>query len=326
MFYLETYSLDPCYNLAFEEYVLKTRTSGDWLILWQNRNTVVVGLNQDPLEEIDQSFVQVHGITVVRRMTGGGAVYHDLGNLNYSFITDLGDRERLTIARFTQPICRALASLGVPAQVSGRNDITVHGRKISGVAQRIEGGRILHHGTLLFDSDPDMIAGALRADPAKFQSKSSKSVRSRVGNIRAFLPRDMELSDFWQRLLGELTADGLCRESLAPEEDSFVRRLANEKYRSWDWTWGRSPSCSMKNRRRWPEGTLEVCLEVQEGYIQQADFLGDFMASASCTGAIGALKNVRCQRDAVRSALSGLDLRSMFGGITLAQILDTIFE
>lgn len=326
MFYLETHSLDPCYNLAFEEYILKERTSGDWLILWQNKNTVVVGLNQNPPEEIDQSFVQAHGITVVRRMTGGGAVYHDLGNLNYSFITDLGDREQLTIARFTQPICRALAALGVPAQASGRNDITVQGRKISGTAQRVEDGRILHHGTLLFDSNPDMISGALRADPGKFQSKSSKSVRSRVGNIRDFLPTDMDLSGFWQRLLEELTADGLSRETITPEEDRRIRRLADKKYRSWDWTWGRSPDYSLKNRRRWPGGTLEVCLDVRAGYIRQAGFLGDFMACVSCAGAADALRDVRFQRDAVCSALAGLDLQLMFGSVTLEQILDTIFE
>ena len=121
-------------------------------------------------------------------MTGGGAVYHDLGNLNYSFIEDVGNAEELTIGRFTEPVCRALASLGVQASTSGRNDILVDGKKISGVAQRIAGGRILHHGTLLFDSDPAMIAGALRVDPAKFTSKSAKSVRSRVGNLRDFLP------------------------------------------------------------------------------------------------------------------------------------------
>ena len=154
--YLETGSTDPCYNLAFEEYVLKNRTEGDWLILWQNANTVVVGLNQNTAEEINPEFVTAHNVTVVRRETGGGAVYHDLGNLNYSFITDLGDAASLTIARFTLPVCRALEAMGVHAQTSGRNDITVDGQKVSGVAQRIYRNRILHHGTLLFDSDPVM--------------------------------------------------------------------------------------------------------------------------------------------------------------------------
>ena len=195
--YLETGSVDPCYNLALEQVVLEQRREGDWLMLWQNRNTVVVGLNQNTAEEINASFVEAHGITVVRRMTGGGAVYHDLGNLNYSFIRDVGNAEELTIGRFTEPVCRALASLGVQASVSGRNDILVDGKKISGVAQRIVGGRILHHGTLLFDSDPAMIAGALRADPAKFTSKSAKSVRSRVGG-KPSPPMNFRRSAGWQ--------------------------------------------------------------------------------------------------------------------------------
>ena len=178
--YLESGSVDPCYNLALEQYILENRREGDWLFLWQNANTIVIGLNQNTAEEINASFVEEHGITVVRRMTGGGAVYHDLGNLNYSFICDTGNAEELTIRRFTEPVCRALAAMGVDAETSGRNDILVDGKKVSGVAQRIANGRILHHGTLLFDSDPVMIAGALNADPSKFRSKSAKSVRSRI--------------------------------------------------------------------------------------------------------------------------------------------------
>ena len=144
--YIETGSTNPCFNLAFEEYILKNRREGDWLMLWQNANTVVVGLNQNTAEEINAAFVREHNITVVRRTTGGGAVYHDLGNLNYSFITDLGDAASMSIEQFSRPVCRALAAMGVRAEVSGRNDIMVGGKKVSGVALRIYKDRILHHG------------------------------------------------------------------------------------------------------------------------------------------------------------------------------------
>jgi len=195
--YLETGSQDPCYNLAFEETVLARRTQGDYLLLWQNDNTIVIGQNQNAEAEINRTFVEGHHIHVVRRTTGGGAVYHDLGNLNYSFITDAGNAERLTMERFTKPIVEALKGLGLNAEASGRNDILVEGRKVSGTAQRLMKGRILHHGTLLFDANPGMVAGALNADPAKFQSKGAKSVRSRIGNIREFLPEKMSMTDFW---------------------------------------------------------------------------------------------------------------------------------
>ena len=154
--YLETGSQDPFYNLAFEETVLRSRRSGEYLLLWQNDNTIVIGQNQNAEGEINRAFVEAHQIHVVRRTTGGGAVYHDLGNLNYSFITDVGDAERLTMERFTRPIVEALQGLGLQAEASGRNDILVEGRKVSGTAQRLLRGRFLYHGTLLFDANPGM--------------------------------------------------------------------------------------------------------------------------------------------------------------------------
>ena len=324
--YLETDSVDPCYNLALEQYVLEHRREGDWLMLWQNRNTVVVGLNQNTAEEINASFVEAHGITVVRRMTGGGAVYHDLGNLNYSFIRDVGNAEELTIGRFTEPVCRALASLGVQAATSGRNDILVDGKKISGVAQRIVGGRILHHGTLLFDSDAAMIAGALRADPAKFTSKSAKSVRARVGNLRDSLPDGIDLPQFWALLLRELTRDGLIRESLSPDELQEVRKLADEKYRSWDWTYGRSPDSRYHSRRRFPGGTLEVYMDLHAGRIEEIFFFGDFMATAPLDTLTDALRGVRRDTESLTEVLDRFDLSSLFGGIRKEEVLSLLLN
>ena len=319
--YLETGSVDPCYNLAIEQIVLENRREGDWLLLWQNANTVVIGLNQNTAEEVDPAFVEAHGITVVRRMTGGGAVYHDLGNLNYSFITDIGNAEELSIRRFTEPVCRALAAMGVEAETSGRNDITVDGKKVSGVAQRIAGGRILHHGTLLFDSDPSMIAGALRADPAKFQSKSAKSVRSRVGMLRDYLPAGTDLRAFWDRILQELAPEGIVRESLTEAELKQARALAEEKYRSWDWTWGRSPDYEVRRRGRFPGGTLDVRMNVHQGSITDLVFYGDFMATASQDELAAALRGVRVERAELDAALSRFDLSPVFGGITKAEVL-----
>ena len=324
--YLETGSVDPCYNLALEQYVLEHRREGEWLLLWQNANTVVIGLNQNAAEEIDAAFVEKHGITVVRRMTGGGAVYHDLGNLNYSFICDVGNPEALTIRRFTDPVCRALAAMGVAAETGGRNDILVAGRKVSGVAQRIVGGRILHHGTLLFDSDPDMIAGALHADPAKFQSKSAKSVRSRVGNLRDFLPPGADLPRFRERLLEELTREGLIRESLPEEDLTAVRRLAEEKYRSWDWTYGRSPAYTFRNRKRFPGGTLEVRMNIREGRIGELVFYGDFMATAPLTGLCEALQGTRLNAQDLTAVLARFPVSSLFGGIREEEILALIMD
>ena len=323
--YLETGSQDPCYNLAFEEFVLRNRTEGDYLILWQNRNTIVIGQNQNAEGEINRAFVEENGIRVVRRTTGGGAVYHDLGNLNYSFITDVGDAERLTMERFTAPVTQALRALGLQAEASGRNDILVEGRKVSGTAQRVLRSRILHHGTLLFDSNPAMVDGALQVDPAKFQSKSAKSVRSRIGNIREFLKDDMDMGEFWEYLKGALAGSGLVRDSLTAEERGEVDRLRENKYDTWEWNFGRSPRYNLRNKRKWEGGILEPCVDVEKGCIRQILFYGDFLSLQPMDEVTEALRGCRFRREDVAAVLDRFPLRQYFGSLTREEILDTLF-
>ena len=323
--YLETGSQDPAYNLAFEEYVLAHRTEGDYLSLWQNDNTVVIGRNQNAEEEIDRAFVEAHGVRVVRRTTGGGAVYHDLGNLNYSFITGAGEAENLAMERFTRPVAGALRGLGLQAEASGRNDILVEGKKVSGTAQRLLNGRLLHHGTLLFDTDPDMVAGALRADPEKFRSKSAKSVRSRVGNIRAFLRQDMDLPAFWAYLKTALAGEGFVTGALTPEELEAVEALKRSRYDAWEWNFGRSPAYDMVNKRRWDGGSLEVRASVKEGRITGIAFRGDFLSRCSLDPLEKALEGVRFRREDAAGVLGRYPLRDCFGEITGEEILNTMF-
>ena len=323
--YLETGSRDPFYNLAFEEYVLAHRTEGDYLILWQNDNTVVIGRNQNAEEEIDRAFVEAHGVRVVRRTTGGGAVYHDLGNLNYSFITGAGEAENLAMERFTHPVACALRGLGLRAEASGRNDILVEGKKVSGTAQRLLNGRILHHGTLLFDTDPDMVAGALRADPEKFRSKSSKSVRSRVGNIRDFLREDMDLPAFWAYLKTALAGEGFVTGALSPEELEAVEALKRSRYDAWEWNFGRSPAYDMVNKRRWDGGSLEARVSVKEGRITGAAFRGDFLSRCSLEPLEKELEGVLFRREDIAAVLERYPLRDCFGAITGEEILETMF-
>ena len=324
--YLETGSVDPFYNLAFEEYVLRERRTGNYLLLWQNDNTIVIGQNQNAEAEINRSFVEEHGIRVVRRTTGGGAVYHDLGNLNYSFITDAGDAERLTMEGFTRPIVDALKGLRLQAEASGRNDILVEGCKVSGTAQRLMGDRILHHGTLLFDSNPDMVAGALNVDPEKFRSKSAKSVRSRIGNIRKFLEEDMELPAFWTYLKDTQTAGGILCDSLSDTELAAVADLKSSKYDTWEWNFGRSPKYDLTNKRRFVGGGLEMGAHVEGGRILQISFYGDFLAVSSLEPLTEALRGCAFRRADVAAVLERFPLGEMFGAISEEEILDTIFH
>ncbi len=323
--YLETHSTDPAYNLAFEETVLRNRQDRPYLLLWQNDNTIVVGQNQNTAAEIDPDFVEKHHIHVVRRTTGGGAVYHDMGNLNYSFITDVENAADMTYQQFTRPVVEALQGLGLDAEASGRNDILVEGRKVSGTAQRLLGKRMLFHGTLLFDSDPSMIAGALRADPAKFESKSTQSVRSRVGNIRAFLKEDMELPAFWQYLKRAFGGEGLETGSLTAEELAQVQALKERKYDTWDWTYGRSPRFTFTNKHKWPGGILEVGLQVTNGIVTEVRFYGDFLSLTSLDVVVNTLRGAPYRQDELKQRLAALPLERYFGTITLPEILDTLF-
>lgn len=323
--YLQTGSTDPAYNLAFEEYVLTHCTQGDYLILWQNRNAVIIGRNQNTAQEINADFVEKHGISVVRRITGGGAVYHDMGNLNYSFITDATDPESISKAPFVQPVVDALRALGLEAEASGRNDILVSGKKVSGIAQYITKGRILHHGTLLFDSNPAMISGALNPDPTKFQSKSVQSVRSRVGNIREHLKEDMTLAQFWDYLRDRLGRQGLSNCQLDADALAQITKLKAEKYDTWDWNYGRSPAYTTRSRHRWPNGLLEVCFSVKDGFLTEITFRGDFLSVYDPEILSDALIGCPFRKESIAEKLRTCPVTACLGGITDAECLQTIF-
>ena len=358
--YFETGSTDPYYNLAFEEYLFDHFLQGSILMLWQNDRTVVIGRNQITQQQVNLPFIEEHQIRVVRRMTGGGAVYHDLGNLNYSFITDeIGSSVSQSLEILAVPIVKALRGLGLDASVSGRNDILVNGRKVSGTAQRAAHGRILHHGTLLFDSDAEMVSGTLRVDEEKFRGKGVRSVKSRIGNIRMFLDEaaphlppeqksalPTDISKFWEYLRkalntnsdgagtvsaemlssGILSPEALSPEELPPEMLKEISSLAQTKYRTYEWNFGRSPRFEFSSRRYLPGGLLECFVDVKDGKIDRIRFCGDFLARRPLDEIEEKLNSVPFERHAVRDVLSETDLRSYFGDIDKDAVLDTLFD
>lgn len=365
MIYILNDSRDPYFNLALEEFflarpdigennerdapnrlALKELASEPILLLWQNAPTVVVGGRQNTLEEIDLAFIEKRKINVVRRTTGGGAVYHDLGNLNYSFVVpdptrssslspfseqsrnSLADdslraeKERAPSGALTlsdsfrllsQPVVDVLRAWNIPAELSGRNDITVDGRKISGSAQARKNGRTLHHGTLLFDSNLDDVAAALRVAPDKFRSKAVASVRSRVANIVEFLSEN-ERADVIERFKTDLLArlaktQSITTKSLSERELSYIRKIRDEKYATWAWNFGASPRFQFRSARRFDWGKFELAFDVVRGRIERAEIFGDFFALDDLSPLLTRLIGTPFEREALLARISESLLR-----------------
>lgn len=327
MEFLESNCTDPRWNLALEEYVFECMDpSHSYLMLWQNQNTIVVGKFQNTAGEVNNDYVRQHGITVVRRLSGGGAVYHDLGNLNFTFITDADPSGQIDLRSFCLPILETLRSFGVPAELSGRNDMIIEGRKFSGNAQYLKNGRVMHHGTLLFDSDLSIMSKALRVDRSKMESKGIQSVESRVTNLKEYLPPDVTMDIFKQRLIQQLSqAAPLNRIHLTKQDEDAIDRLRRQRYDTWEWNYGKSPAYQTIRKLRIEGcGTVEACLSVESGRITQLRFQGDFFGAEDPSALADVLMGCPCRRDAVASLLQGLDPDRYIKGITADALLQLI--
>ncbi|MBQ3893421.1 MAG: lipoate--protein ligase [Desulfovibrio sp.] len=325
MYAIRTDSTDPFFNLALEETLFETLHPGHpgMLLAWRNAPSIIVGRHQNTAGEVNQEFCGRHGIRVVRRPTGGGAVYHDLGNINFSFLC-WAEKNRIGgFEEYMRPMVRALHGLGVDAAYTSRNDITVQGRKVAGTAQMQKGQKMLHHGCLLVDVDFSMLGGALMADPEKFRSKSVDSHRARVANLREFLPAGLSPAECMELVTGAMLTHcaGEAME-LDPAILAEAGRLADAKYRTWEWTWGNSPRYAEKRRTRFPWGRLEMYLDVQQGIICGCRFCGDFFAARDITELEGVLTGQKADAASLRDALSAVPVESWFVGADREPLLD----
>ncbi len=323
--FIDAQTTDPEYNLALEEYVFSRMSrENEYLLLWQNDNAVIIGRHQNTAAEIDPKYVNEHGIRVVRRMSGGGAVYHDLGNLNFSFIVDADNGAQVDLRRFCLRIANALCALGLDAQVDGRNDILANGCKISGNAQYVRDGRIMHHGTLLFDSDLTVLTQALRPDPEKIKAKGVASVRSRVANIRDLLPTDMTLAQFRAHLAQYLLRDvPHSRYCLTADECAAVEALRAARYGTWEWNYGASPACSILRSRRIAQvGSVQAHIRLNKGIIQDITFSGDFFSSEEPDGLAAQLIG----RPLTAQALVNIDPAPYISGMTGQELVALLLD
>ena len=321
--------IEPYLNQAVEEYFLKNSDENIFM-LWRNDNAIIVGKHQNTLAEINVENVKERDIKVVRRLTGGGAVYHDLGNLNYTFIMGYGpEGAKVDFKKYNQPIIDVLAGLGVKAHFSGRNDILIDDQKFSGNAEHIyhQKQRVLHHGTLLYASNVKDISDALKVNPLKFEGKARKSVVSRVTNISSHLKEDIGVEAFRQKVMMHITKiyPDAVPYTLTETDKKEIQKLADEKYSQWNWNFGYSPKYGLKKGVKTPGGHVEVHLNVDKGRITELDIFGDFFVNRDIEPLIEGLKEVEHREDAVLQKLKELQSSAYFNNISEEELLEAFF-
>ncbi|ABS34899.1 lipoate--protein ligase [Clostridium botulinum] len=330
MQFLVNKSTNPFFNLALEEYLLKNvDIKEDYFILWQNEPTIVIGKHQNTLKEINMNFVQDNNINVVRRNSGGGAVYHDLGNINFTFITKYDEKHLLDFKTFTNPVVYSLGKLNVKAELSGRNDILIDGRKISGNSQHIYKDRFLHHGTLLFNSELENLVKALNVDNDKILSKGIESIKSRVTNIKEHVKEDIFMEEFKEILIENIfiwNKSSLKEYNLTSDHINGIEKLMKEKYMTWQWNYGESPEFNYRNSKRFQGGKFEVLLNIVEGHINECKIYGDFLGLMDVSEIEKKIIGVKYGEEYIDEFLKGIDIKKYFGTISFDEIKSCFVE
>lgn len=320
---------DPRINLAIEEYILKNMDieKDDYLLFYINQPSIIIGKNQNTIEEINTDYVEENGIIVVRRLSGGGAVYHDLNNLNFSFLTKDDGNSFSNYKKFTQPVVDALAKLGVNSELSGRNDILAEGKKVSGNAQYSTRGRMFSHGTLMFDLDIDAVVNSLKVKQDKIESKGIKSVRSRVANIIDFLPERITVEEFRMEILKSIFGgeENIKYYELTEEDWKKIHEISESRYQLWEWNYGKSPRFNIQKTKRFPSGSLDIRLDVNKGVIEEATIFGDFFGIGDVEEVAQLLIGTKYERGAIAEKLKNIEIPTYFGGISEEDFLQLIY-
>lgn len=321
---------DPMINLAIEEYILENFGETDtYLLFYVNGPSIIIGRNQNTIEEINTDYVEANNIKVVRRLSGGGAVYHDEENLNFSFITKDDGESFQNFQKFTQPIVDALNERGVPAELQGRNDIAVEGRKISGNAMFSTRGRMFSHGTLMLNSKIDELTKALKVNKIKIESKGIKSIRSRVANINEYLEDKLTIEEFKEMILKHVfnvdDVKDVPQYVLTDEDWEKIHEISRNRYQKWEWNYGKSPSFNIQESHKFPAGLVDVRLNVKKGIIEDCTIFGDFFGIGDIKDLENKLIGLRHDRKTIEAALEDFPVSHYLGKISKEDFINLIY-
>lgn len=334
MIFVPNENNDPRINLAIETYLLKEKSLDEPILLFYiNDPSIIIGRNQNTIEEINKEYVDEKGIHVVRRLSGGGAVYHDHGNLNFSFIMPDDGNSFRDFAKVTQPMIQALHELGVAgAELKGRNDLVINDLKFSGNAMYATAGRMFAHGTLMFDSDIDEVVNTLKVRKDKIESKGIKSVRSRVTNIKPFLPADKQAmtteefrEDILLKIFGVDSLDQVKTYELTDQDWKKINKISDEYYRNWAWNYGQSPTFNLERHQRFPIGSIDIQMNVEDGEIKEIKIFGDFFGLGEIKDVEEILKGTTYEKAAIESAVDQIDIKKYFGAIEKEALIRLLY-
>ena len=326
MLLINSINSNPYFNIAAEEYFLKYCMK-DYFVLYINSPSIIIGKNQNALSEINIDYVKKNKIPIVRRLSGGGAVYHSLGNLNFSFIINDSKNNLMNFKKFTTPIIEVLKGLSINAENTGRNDLAIEGKKFSGNAQFKSKNRFLHHGTLLFSSDLKEVSTSLNADPMKFEDKSTKSVSSRITNVADYLKEKLTIEEFKELIFKQIITDNPKYHFYELTKNALekINELIKTKYETWDWNYGYFPKYNFSNKKKFPGGLIEIYIDVKDGIITNAKIFGDFFSKEDVSIFETALINVKHDEDSLKNVLSTIKIADYFLNFTESEILSLFF-